>query len=723
MHKPPGPASASTANLPATPSAASEIVPQPAAQPIDPDGPWHAGEIQMQRMVGVADRMAETGKRLLRDHLTKQHQEFFPQLPFAVFGAVDDHGDVWATLRANHPGFLQSPDPFHLTVNLPRDPSDPADAGMHDGDAIGMIGIELHTRRRNRLNGRVSRPSDDVFAIRVRQSFGNCPQYIRLRDFKFTRNPLLPVPIPAETSSGLDERARAMIAAADTFFVATYVDRDDENREVDVSHRGGKPGFVHIDEDDTLTIPDFAGNLFFNTLGNIISNPKAGLVFANFDNGDVLQITGDAIVITEGVEIAAFQGAERLWRVFPRKVVWRKSALPVTWCPRCDGSNGISPNSLLTGDWETATRNLSAMERAKNWRNFRISKITKENHLIRSFHLEPADDAGILSFASGQHLPIRIRVPGFDTPLIRTYTLSSAPSDDHYRISVKREGTVSSHLHDILRVGDTIEVRAPTGDFCLDTDSKRPLVLLAGGIGITPMLSMIRHIVYDGLRTRGFRPTWLFYAARNLNDRAFDDEIREIVDAAQGNIRLVRVLGETTTATLGVDCEAAGVIDINLLRAVLPFDDFEFYLCGPPSFMQAIYNGLRDLNITDKRIHAEAFGPASLDRSPDKVSDLPKLPPPSNQPTEIAFAKSGRSAIWQPETGRSLLELAEDAGLSPEASCRGGSCGTCRTKIVQGRVTYKIRPGATISSEEALICCAVPAAPDVDNKDPLVLAL
>lgn len=681
---------------------------------------WHRGEIRMQELAGVRQQMVDIGKRVLRDHLIEQHRQFYPQLPFAVFGTVDENGDVWATLRANHPGFLGASDPYHLSVNLPRDADDPADAGIRDGKPIGMIGIELHTRRRNRLNGRISARTDTEFEIEVGHSFGNCPQYIRLRNFEFVRNPLSAPTSKPEISRELDDRARNLIAKADTFFVATYVDRDGGYREVDASHRGGRPGFVHVDTDGTLTIPDFAGNQFFNTLGNILCNPRAGLVFTDFATGDVLQITGDAEVITEGPEIDAFKGAERLWRVFSRKTVWRPSALPIRWRPQ---EEGMSPNSLLTGDWQSAEKKLAAMSAAQQWRSFKVVRITEENHLIKSFHLEPADQGGMMSFNPGQHLPIRVNVADQDKPLIRTYTLSSAPSDAHYRISVKREGIVSGHLHDHLNVGDTLEARAPAGDFFLQPAIKRPMVLMAGGIGITPMMSIMRHAVYEGLRTRNFRPIWLFYAARSVSDRAFDAELVELVKAAQGNIRIVRVLSDPTGATPRKDYEASGYIDMNLLRAVLPFDDFDFHLCGPSPFMQGIYDGLRGLNIADKRIHAEAFGPASLTRNRDTGNALPELPATSSKATKVEFAQSKQSAVWQPDAQKTLLELAEDAGLAPEASCRGGNCGTCRTKIMQGSVTYKNRPSAKVGADEALICCAMPAEAGNDEETPLVLSL
>jgi predicted pyridoxine 5'-phosphate oxidase superfamily flavin-nucleotide-binding protein len=322
-----------------------------AANP-DLPSPWHAGEIAMQRSAGVAAKMAARG-RVLRDHMIDQHREFYPQLPFILAGAVDGEGDAWATILSGKPGFLQSPDPHRLHVAATRDPTDPADGGMNDGDAIGLLGIELHTRRRNRLNGLVRRDGNESFDVTVQQSFGNCPQYIQLRQFSLVRDPAAPAGEAPRQLERLDQRARAMIAEADTFFVASYVDRDDAGREVDVSHRGGKPGFVRLGEDGVLTIPDFSGNLFFNTLGNIIANPKTGLLFVDFETGDLLQLSGDAEVILDSPEIAAFQGAERLWRFTPRRIVHRAGALPLRWRFQPDG---WSPQSLKTGDWREAER-------------------------------------------------------------------------------------------------------------------------------------------------------------------------------------------------------------------------------------------------------------------------------------------------------------------------------------------------------------------------------
>ncbi|HXZ07400.1 MAG TPA: pyridoxamine 5'-phosphate oxidase family protein [Paraburkholderia sp.] len=684
---------------------------------------WHAGELTLQKKVGVEERMALVGSRAVRDYLPEQHRQFYPLLAYVVLGAVDKAGDAWATLRAGKPGFLHSDDPHHLQIANERDAADPADGGMDDGDALGLLGIDLKTRRRNRLNGTIGRSDGQSFALSTEQTFGNCPQYIQLRDFEFVRDPAEHSPYPPEYADTLDERARAIIRAAASFFVASYVDRDDgakPTRQVDVSHRGGKPGFVRIDDDRTLTIPEFAGNLFFATLGNFFVNPKAGLVFADFDTGDLLQLTGDAEVVLDSPEIAAFAGAERMWRFHVRRAVYRRAALPLRWITQHDG---MSPNARMTGSWDEAAMRLKASATANEWRPLRVKQIVDESTTIRSFHLEATGDTGLVPHAAGQHLPLRVTLPGSDKPVLRTYTLSVAPSDRVYRISVKRDGVVSRYLHDTLHVGDTIEARGPDGDFTIDPLEPRPAVLLAAGVGITPMLAMLRHVVHEGIRKRKIRPIWLFQAARALAERAFDKEIASLVqfaESAGGSVHVIRVLSQTDGAKEGQDYEVSGHIDIALLKEALPFDDYDFYLCGPSAFMQNLYDGLRGLNIADARIHAEAFGPASLRRTADAGAPAISTRQPAEAPVPVVFAKSGKETQWTPGAG-TLLELAEASGLAPEFSCRGGSCGTCRTRVVEGAVAYPVPPAIHVAEGEALICCSVPA--QADDGEPVRLRL
>jgi len=676
------------------------------AEHLKPQSIWHEGEKFIQEKLGVAERMEGVGQRVIRDFMPDQHREFYAQLPFMVLGSVDPEGDAWATFIEGQPGFMSSPSPTRLDIAARPDPLDPAGRGMFDGAPVGLLGIEMHTRRRNRMNGVVS-SLDQGFRVEVDQSFGNCPRYIQLRDFSFARDPQVAFSGQIETLAALDPAARTLIENADAFFVATYADRD-ERRQVDVSHRGGKPGFVRVGDDGTLTIPDFNGNLFFSTLGNIHLNGKAGLLFVDFESGDVLQLSGDAEVIFESPEIAAFQGAERLWTFRARRIVRRPGGLALRWAFQQDGE---AESSLMTGDWQATAERLRASQLASSWRRFKVAETVRESASIQSFYLEPEDGAGVLPHLAGQYLPIRVQIPGTEKPLIRTYTLSTAPSDGYYRISVKRDGLVSTWLHEHLHEGDTLEARAPAGDFTLDDSSSRPLVLLAGGVGITPMLAMARHLAFEGRRTQRMRPVVLFHAARTKQEQAFLRELREL------DIGVVRVLSDTRDAQEGRDYDAAGRIDMPLLSRYLPFGDYEFYLCGSPSFSQSLYDGLRGYGVSDGRIHAEAFGPASLKRSTDHVQSSPAALPPATTSIPVTFIDSLKEARWEPGSG-TLLELAEARGLEPAFSCREGHCGSCKTRLLKGAVSYIKEPAAKVGEDEVLVCCAVPA-----GEDPIQLAL
>ncbi|MFL8989428.1 pyridoxamine 5'-phosphate oxidase family protein [Pseudomonas sp. QLc11A] len=670
--------------------------------------PWHAGEKQLQAHVGVAERMEVFGRKVIRSEMPDQHRTFYQQLPFMLYGAVDADGHPWASILEGQPGFAHSPAPGLLQFSSLPAFDDPAQ--LSDRAAIGLLGIELHTRRRNRINGHVRAMTTGGFAVTVDQSFGNCPQYIQLRQFRSV--PLAdPSTRVAQHFNELDEAAKAMIAEADTFFVASYVEVDGE-RSVDVSHRGGQTGFVHV-EGNRLTIPDFAGNLHFNTLGNLLLNPRAGLLFIDFNTGDLLQLSGRTEIILEGPQVEAFQGAERLWTIDVEHVVRRPAALALRW--RFDG---VSPTSLLTGTWEQAAARLQAKALGDQWRPLRVTRIEAQSHSIRSIYLEPADGAGLPLFQAGQHLPLRLNIDG--EVHIRTYSLSSAPSDDFFRISVKRDGRVSTHLHERIRVGDLLEARAPQGHFTVASHERRPLVLLAAGVGITPLLSMLREVVYQGLRTRRIRPTWFIQSSRTLADQPFRGELDRLLEDAGDAVRVVRLLSQPEAeAVQGADFDLSGRIDVALLKELLTVEDYDqpdFVVCGPGSFTQALYDGLRELDIRDSRIHAETFGPSTLRRRPDPDAVVIEQPPAATTSVPVVFQRSAKEARWQPEGG-SLLELAESRGLRPEFSCRGGSCGTCKTRLVSGQVHYPLPPAEVPDDGQVLICCAIPA----QGAQPLVL--
>ncbi len=660
--------------------------------------PFHAGEQALQTRAGKREQMEHFGRRVIRDYMPDQHREFYAQLPFLVVGAVDDNGDPWATLLTGKPGFVSSPDARTLEMNADERAGDAAAGALRAGRPVGLLGIELPTRRRNRMNGRVVADGERL-TVRVDQAFGNCPQYIQSREIVDVADRVATV----EPFTGLPAEARAFVARADTFFVSSYVPADEspDIEGVDVSHRGGQPGFVKV-EGNTLTVPDFPGNNHFNTLGNFLLNPKAGLVFPDFETGDLWQLSGTVTLLDEDdPAVSAFRGAERAWRVTVTKGVRLGGAVPFRF-----GEAEPSPNNVLTDSWAAADARLEAEARRDAWRAHRVVKIEDESVTVRSFYLAPVDGGAALEYQAGQHLPIRVTRD--ERVLIRTYTLSSAPADSLYRISVKREdaGEVSRYLHDHVAVGDVLEARGPQGAFYLDTAATRPVLLIGGGVGVTPMVSMARHIAHEAVRTRQWRPTTIFHAARTLEEQAFAHTFKGIARASGGAVRYVSLLSEADPA----EADVIGHLDADVLRAVLALDDYEAYLCGPPGFMQAAYDALRSLGVADERIHAESFGPSAL------VRDVESATAPSEPEIDaavIAFTKSGFEQPWHKGDG-TLLEVAEAHGLQPEFSCRGGSCGTCATRLEHGEVTNRHPVSAAHDENEILICSAVPATARVE---------
>jgi predicted pyridoxine 5'-phosphate oxidase superfamily flavin-nucleotide-binding protein len=318
------------------------------------DEPFHAGEQALQRRTGVRERLAEVGSHVMRHQMPEQHRELFGKLPWLLVGSLDADGRPHASALAGPPGFAHAPDAGTMVVSALPDGDDPLAAALHVGASLGVLGIEPHTRRRNRMNGIVAAVDSHGFAIDVQQSFGNCPKYIQARQARWDDAARAAPGAVSLRAQRLDARAIALVRASDTFYIAssTAPDRIGRTRAhgVDVSHRGGKPGFVRVDlardGTQTLTVPDFTGNFFFNTLGNLAAHPRAGLLFIDLQRGDLLQVSCDADVLWEGDELASFVGAQRLLKLRVRAALRRDRALPLRW-----GDAALSPHLLPTGAW------------------------------------------------------------------------------------------------------------------------------------------------------------------------------------------------------------------------------------------------------------------------------------------------------------------------------------------------------------------------------------
>ncbi|MCD9148810.1 pyridoxamine 5'-phosphate oxidase family protein [Pseudophaeobacter flagellatus] len=305
--------------------------PVTAVQPDPGPSPFHAGEQALQRANGSRDRIEMFGRRAIRPYLPDQHRAFFAQLPFVAVAAVDGDGRPWASLFPGPPGFVHTPDEYHLDLALHGAAADPVRQALQPGAAIGLLGIEMHSRRRNRLNGRIKSLDINHIRLRVDQSFGNCPKYIKRRQLTPSRpaTDSSPARVSARFTQ-LTGAVRDQIVAAEVFFVASAIKAQDNPviQGVDVSHRGGPVGFVRIDG-NSLIIPDYRGNNHFNTLGNFLLNPRAGLVFPDFDSGTLLQLTGrTALLAQDSPELQGFDDAVGGWRFSLDEGLCLQDALP-----------------------------------------------------------------------------------------------------------------------------------------------------------------------------------------------------------------------------------------------------------------------------------------------------------------------------------------------------------------------------------------------------------
>jgi uncharacterized protein len=681
--------------------------------------PYHRGEHIVQERTGAREFAERIGRQVIRDYMPEQHREFFRHLSYLFVGTVDKEGQPWATVLIGRPGFVGTDDPRHLRVQITEDRGDPCLRSLAVDADVAFVGIELETRRRNRLNGRVTARNDDLLEVCVSQSFGNCPQYIQSRSL-----------LSLETRPGdvlpegpnLSTLARRIVAAADTFFIASASPGggtvSDPTQGVDVNHRGGRPGFLRVVDDPTGSMiewPDFVGNSAFNTLGNITLNPRAGLLFVDFGSGDVLSLTGRAEILWDAQEVERFQGAQRIVRFFVTRGELRPGMAPARWSePR------QAPQLQRTGIWSESAVAARAAGSTQA-RPFKITRILQESETVRSLYLRPADGLPIAAHTPGQFLPLSIDIDG--QVVRRSYTITNQPGQGEYRLSVKKlaDGhaappSASRWLHDHATTGTVLTARPPAGEFVLDNKSSSAVVFLSAGIGITPMIAMVDALLSSETERplRPDRPVWFIHFVRNSEDHAFGAHLRSLA-RRHSNLHVhVYYSDPLKEDELAKDYDGVGVISKTLLQSLLPLDAYDVYLCGPAGFMQAAYDHLVTLGVGDARIRAEAFGPSSLARratSGDVSNITAPLPPAAPvAAAEVRFARTGKQVTWRPENG-TLLDLAEASGVEASWGCRAGSCGTCRTNVSSGAVSH--RPGTAASHgplNTALICSAVPAS-------------
>lgn len=347
-------------------------------------------------------------------------------------------------------------------------------------------------------------------------------------------------------------------------------------------------------------------------------------------------------------------------------------------------------------------------------RKFRIQRKIKESADISSFELVPHDGKRLPPFEAGQYLTFHLDIPGEPEPEVRCYSLSESPFiHEHYRITVKRippprdrpdlpPGLASGFLHDNMNEGDILDVGAPSGEFFLDTSRNTGVVLIGGGVGVTPILSMLNAIRHSGSR----RETHFFYGVSNRSEHIMRDHLR---DLARDNdyIHLhVCYSHPTDECVLGRDYDHGEYVSVDLFKRVLGANNYEYYICGPPPMMTALTADLAEWGVPDEQVHFEAFGPASVPPAAQapETGDAAAQDGPSY---ELDFVKSGKKVTWTPSAG-TILEFGKRNGIRMRSGCCAGSCGTCIMAVKSGEVKYLKEPGAAHPDGTCLVCISVP---------------
>ena len=448
--------------------------------------------------------------------------------------------------------------------------------------------------------------------------------------------------------------------------------RLEEPRMPSLLYRAGRPGFyLRVLEEGEVEAGDFIEKLSGGPGGMTVREISALLYLPGHDPGRVGQ----------ALEIPALPDG---WRTSFRALLDQSEA-------GAAGNHGLT-RAFPPPAWP-------------GFREFRVAAVNPESVDVLSFRLEPVDGMPLPVHQPGVSVSVRVSRPEPEPPLLRSYSLS-APFDPRcYRISVKRISATgaSGHLHEHVQPGDIVELAAPRGAFVLDVEEETPVVLVSAGIGITPLLAMLAQLSRVGSR----RMVWWVHGARNGAELAFASEVRAQLAELPLARSLVCFSRPADGDEAGRDFDRAGRADLEALLNLDVPRDADYYLCGPSAFMDDLSTGLLTWGVARERIHAEAFGPASV------TSGLPPHVPegPAGSGAEVSFARSGLTVPWDENRFGSLLDLAEACDVPVDWSCRAGVCHRCESALVDGDVSYIAEPLDTPAPGNVLLCSACPGGP------------
>lgn len=443
----------------------------------------------------------------------------------------------------------------------------------------------------------------------------------------------------------------------------------------------------------------------------LVAHRRPGFYFRVLQEGEVG--AGDEIVkVAEGAEqmtVAEVDGMlylahrsreqlERVLRIPALSPGWQASfqaLLEQMHTGNTTGGNpGLVPSSGPPPAWQ-------------GFRALRVSSIERESKNVSSLALVPTDHQPLVAALPGQFVVLRLK-PQPDAPaLLRDYSLSDAPSTDHYRVSIKQEahGAASTYVRSQVHVGDVLEASAPRGTFTLGPGT-HPIVLLSAGIGVTPVLAMLHQLSAEASP----REVWWVHGARNGEERSFAQESRHLLQALPHSHSHIFYSKPGPLDRPGLDFDTPGRLTLAGLQELGVPRDADFYLCGPPAFLQDLTSGLADWGIPRERVHVELFGPGEAS-TPGLVHTTRRPPHPPAQASGtgplVSFARSGLVAHWEPKF-QNLLEFAEACDVPVRWSCRTGVCHSCESGLIAGSVNYQPEPLEPPAAGNVLLCCSQP---------------
>ena len=333
------------------------------------------------------------------------------------------------------------------------------------------------------------------------------------------------------------------------------------------------------------------------------------------------------------------------------------------------------------------------------FQTFYIHQIIAESSTIKSFYLKPKDNGQVAPYLPGQFISLKINLEDGHA-ISRNYTLSNAPNKDYYRLTIKREahGKASQYFHDHMKEGNEIEISHPMGDFHLDIDSQKPVVLLSGGVGITPMMSMLEYIsTHQTDRKINF-----IHSSLDKAVQPFFSRLQEL-NEHQSNLNLsIFHSSPLSEEVLGKDYDFKGFVSKEALTNAVK-EENSYFLCGPVGFMEAIYHHLIALGVAETQIFYEFFGEGK------SLGASPVFKDSNSAEFKVNFTTSNQEVIWSSNV-ESILELAEENGLTPPNSCRMGTCSTCESTLLGGTIAYDPEPFMEAEEGKIFICCAKPTS-------------